>query len=69
MSQQETAMATATRARRAVMTRAMMNPILETQTSSLPVYRDPTSVRAPALRSIVRMAFDCTYKINLYIVR
>ena len=34
ISQQETAMATATRARRAVMTRATMNPILETQTSA-----------------------------------
>ena len=51
-------MATATSASRAVITSAMMKPILETQTSSLPVYREPTSVRAPAFRSIVRIAFD-----------
>ena len=60
ISQQDTAMATATRASRAVMTRAIINPIFDTHTSSSP--RDPVrgSMRDSVLLSIVKIALDCT---------
>lgn len=52
-------MATATRASRAVMTRAMMKPILETQTSASAANELWVSVSGSALRfSRVRMALD-----------
>ena len=62
MSQQDTAMATATSASSAVITSAIINPILDTQTSSSP--REPVrgSMRDSDLLSIVRIALDCTCK-------
>lgn len=62
INQQETAMATATRARRAVMTRAIIKPILETQTSASAAMTEE-SVRGSALRfSRVKMALDWTWR-------
>jgi len=51
-------MATATRASKAVITSAMINPILETQTSSSPFVLVCGSMRDSVLLSMVRIALD-----------
>ena len=58
-------MATATNAKSAVITSAIMKPILDTQTSSSAAERAfKLSVLELAFRSIVRIALDCTCKSN-----
>ena len=68
ISQHETAMATATRARSAVMTSAMMRPILDTHTSSSPTERTVRSscrrlekVLFKKISKFVREMWCCIY--------